>query len=583
MSNCTGRVVSDKKKVFDDLLLPVNDLIDDGSTHAIDELMKVSLAFAALPSGETLLYPLSSIVDNNMLTNVITIQGEPKISVFGNMLASMNILHPFHGEYDTDCFEYSRHIATTSKPLPPYVQLCLEMFPEYLFVCGGEVLKSSGLDLASRYSWQDEYHRSSYEDIDIFVVVPEDVENREDLATFMVKDSIFAIKKYISEDPILSENVEVVVAKGKYHVTVSFHEYDSERDERHNLIKVQFILRIYPNAASIVHGFDLSICKFFRDASGEIYGTPDAWISALTGLLPMDIGNLSLSYGHRLRKYLINYGLGLYVPGLSMLSCHKKDICKWADTYVFGTKELMVYVTASSYALHGRINENDKVVENISDYSGAKATRLQQLAIAHLTGNYDYVTALLRAKEYDIQASEKCEDRFRRLSDKFEYSRIVTALFSRLPKKKKDELSLMKVMDEINGTWNYETTMGEAIKFAIYADYPGTEGYELLEKVKKFNWITKRPGRQGKISARIHPVRIDADEWYTTHTDQYLSLMPKVRRKCILGVTNFEYLAIKKVIQRACEAKGFAYCHDVTKLICDALRLKHLKAKASFC
>lgn len=80
-----------------------------------------------------------------------------------------------------------------------------------------------------------------------------------------------------------------------------------------NTYVFQFILREYPNKASIIYGFDLSMSQFLYDGS-NIYMTKLADASCSYHCNIIDITSRRYNYERRLMKYFIQYSVGIIMP-----------------------------------------------------------------------------------------------------------------------------------------------------------------------------------------------------------------------------------------------------------------------------
>jgi len=89
------------------------------------------------------------------------------------------------------------------------------------------------------------------------------------------------------------------------------------RSEYREILKYQFIHRVYSSLDSIIGGFDLGPCMLAFDGD-MIYGTPlGAW-SIAKGALIVDTTRRSVSFEHRIRKYAGNYRLNVVFPGMTI-------------------------------------------------------------------------------------------------------------------------------------------------------------------------------------------------------------------------------------------------------------------------
>ncbi len=140
-------------------------------------------------------------------------------------------------------------------------------------------------------------------DLDLFFIDP-DIESdtisdsdKSTAATNLLLEAIAFMSNLWMYGPNSTErqSPHVIVSRGEFVTTVYLYEgfhYD----------KIQFIHRVYPNAASVLGGFDLTPCMVAYDGYRILALEIGAW-SALGRINIVDISRRSTSFEHRLQKY----------------------------------------------------------------------------------------------------------------------------------------------------------------------------------------------------------------------------------------------------------------------------------------
>jgi hypothetical protein len=178
----------------------------------------------------------------------------------------------------------------------PFLKQLLLKYPE-IIACGGAI------------------HRAIYDrlwcDIDIFFINAHGCNYNEDgsfdaeaqnTLLFTIIDDL--TQRWLHEDTSKWNEYEpseihkcVVVQRSEYVVTV--YLCDQPHDLRY---KYQFVLRVYPNVAAVLGGFDIPLGAMCYDGE-RVTGTEmGIWCNA-SKLFPVDTSRRSTSYEYRLTKY----------------------------------------------------------------------------------------------------------------------------------------------------------------------------------------------------------------------------------------------------------------------------------------
>lgn len=523
------------------------------------KLVESSLAFAALPSEESFLIPLKLLKDR--------------------YIGRRNNEDICKGLYTFDNLYQIRERRITGAPvLRAHEQHLLDMYPENLFICGGHNLTAEG-----GIGLNDHQARSDA-DIDYFIAIPKSFSEKERIAkaSSIVQDCLKYLHTYFRQDDE-DPDCHCVINKGAQQVSFRivgdpYGVYD--------IPKIQFILRIYPDACSIVHGFDLSVCKVLRTAEGKLYATPDAVVAILQQCLIIDISNLSLSHSFRVKKYYHKCSLRLVVPGLKSGKCHFEQYGAVGESMFclgYGSSKLFMrqYVK--------RITADERNMET-SSYDCAKDMK-DILWYCILMDDYSNLLVSTQCnKKQAAEVVKMTHIAYPKLLGwtKYNFDSILqdVKMFvsEKLPKSCYDKLTELELEEEFNPDSKCFTNMvtklylAEANRYQGYGDTEPSDLFLKLQDMKEYKWIIKNPGRQGKITARSKPIKVDVDKWYTPR-DAMKKYAHHVRRYCILGVTNLEYWTIKNLVKEYCKNE-WADCQKIVlRMICESLRTLHLRSK----
>lgn len=181
----------------------------------------------------------------------------------------------------------------------------------YLAMCGGQVL-----NILNRNANND--------DIDLFFynTTPKHaekiiVETIHDLSkmNFSHEEHIYS-KKYVKNEIYITRNKHVV------NITVQTlyqNKYvNNDKDDEYyrvDILKLQFVLRIYPRLDLIIGGFDLTIAALAYDGY-EFHATQIAAWSVKHRTNIIDISRCSTSFEYRLTKYHNRKCIDLLLPGV---------------------------------------------------------------------------------------------------------------------------------------------------------------------------------------------------------------------------------------------------------------------------
>jgi hypothetical protein len=179
----------------------------------------------------------------------------------------------------------------------PYVSQLLDHFRGRIIAAGGAI-----------YKILNGIHKGD-SDIDLFFVDP-DIENdgvaidvKMAKADAVLKEAVsYLTQKWMvitSPEIIFDEAVTnryVLVTRNQFVTTVNLMQ------DHRDFAKIQFIHRVYPNAGSILGGFDLTSCMVGFDGHRFLGIEIGTW-SALGNFIIVDTSRRSTSFEHRLQKY----------------------------------------------------------------------------------------------------------------------------------------------------------------------------------------------------------------------------------------------------------------------------------------
>jgi hypothetical protein len=222
----------------------------------------------------------------------------------------------------------------------PYINELLAEFRDHLVACGGAVTKI----------FNSVYNSG---DIDLFFY-DLDTDEANKMRISVIEFIINSFEKYKKDDV----ETKYYINRNEYVTTLYVTQNEDEDDINRiqydaitydDIIKYQFIHRIYPNLSSIIGGFDISVCMVAYDGN-NIYATPlGAWSIQNTAII-IDTKRRSTSFEYRLRKYQ-KYGFRLLFPGLS-----KNIIDKFVDN------EKCIYDDMIN-KIHEIINSYDYIID----------------------------------------------------------------------------------------------------------------------------------------------------------------------------------------------------------------------------
>ena len=166
------------------------------------------------------------------------------------------------------------------KDLSIIKDLILNLYPNNLILAGGFALAC--------YK-----HTEEYNDIDIFIHSCNEIEAKN------------IIRNVYGN--ILSSKIVNTFTDSENAFTI-YIEYDD------NILKIQFIKRIYNSPSEIIHGFDIdSCCILYDNNSDNFYCTKRGLYSLINNTNIVNFDKLSPSYEYRLLKYY-KRGFNIYIP-----------------------------------------------------------------------------------------------------------------------------------------------------------------------------------------------------------------------------------------------------------------------------
>src|SRR5437868_7381956 len=83
------------------------------------------------------------------------------------------------------------------------------------------------------------------------------------------------------------------------------------------IYKIQFIRRVYETKDQILLGFDMAGCRIGYNPIDGFFATICGAMAFATGIFPLDLTQRSLSFGHRVDKYMIK-GFTILLPGMDI-------------------------------------------------------------------------------------------------------------------------------------------------------------------------------------------------------------------------------------------------------------------------
>lgn len=211
--------------------------------------------------------------------------------------------------------------------------------------------------------------RGSVADYDLFVYGLPDA----DSATRRVNECIGQLedaKWKVCGEPVCSG----------YAITVRMSQRDT-------VVVVQFILRLYPDIASILLGFDLPPCAVGWDGR-RFVTTPMGYFSLRTGHIVIDTTRRSTTYESRLQKYFCR-GFGLILPNLDAAALHRRIGKKRSDWTTTAVTEYLraadPHAIADTTFESGYVSYPRRIPYAASDYGwGEDIHHYNQLVYANL-------------------------------------------------------------------------------------------------------------------------------------------------------------------------------------------------------
>ena len=346
-------------------------------------------------------------------------------------------------------------------------------------------------------------------------------------ADSMLKLCMETIAEYFDNDP---HKRFIRYSRSEGVQTVTFNDF-----------KLQFIRRNYQDISQVVLGFDLPCCQYGYNLIDGFFATIPGAMAFATGWFALDLTQRSLSFGHRLLKYL-SRGFAVLLPGINPGDIEAQ--LETPDGRFISVGNKLTFELLNNHHHYTNPDHNGDLPLD-SDYEGRCKLNWYYLA-THKYGNVTFYTNNW-PDLYDMDSKDIYDSIFRRTDfDKVKNIKDITiskaALFlqekivdfSLAMSQRKVKLALSMWEDKIT---EYHTKAVE-----IYNNINNPEN----------SWRYKNPG--GQDFGKLNPLITNPREWYG---DNY--------KPVIIGISDYRFTAFKEV----CMKTGFQIPTEIFKILCD--------------
>jgi hypothetical protein len=249
-------------------------------------------------------------------------------------------------------------------------------------------------------------------------------------------------------------------------------------------LEIQFIRRVYQTKEQVLIGFDLAPSRLGFNIKDKFFATSCGLIAVKNRWFPVDTNQRSLSFDHRLNKYL-NKGYSLLLPGLDPNdSKYNTDVWKYRKTGLCFNGKFHIKVDYDS-------SYTSDYAQDIRGYVLPRFVLKERFECFVLNEGINWIP-IKELDDIEIDMSN------------YHYKYDPTVNFIKLFfKDQADKFLLAKVRDD-----DYTCRKMWSEKY----DYYDNLANNFMDIIKENSWKTENPGDQN--FGKLHPINAEPEDWY---------------------------------------------------------------------
>lgn len=216
----------------------------------------------------------------------------------------------------------NKNVTTKMNYLASLINIIFQEYGEYVYIAGGFAF--------SYYCYINYNYIPNFEDIDFFICIPKDIQNRyEILAKICNKFEIFIksmnrccydtdrntnFGSYDSDNVIGGSVTPAQITLKGYKIFT----HDKDHTFLNKGLRLQIIKRLYISPSECIHGFDIDTSCVLLDKNYNIFCTKRFYNAILNGYNVVNFEKMSPSYEYRLFKNF-KRGIAIWIPFINVV------------------------------------------------------------------------------------------------------------------------------------------------------------------------------------------------------------------------------------------------------------------------
>lgn len=216
----------------------------------------------------------------------------------------------------------NKNVTTKMNYLASLINIIFQEYGQYVYIAGGFAF--------SYYCYINYNYIPKFEDIDFFICIPKDVENRYKIVAEICNKFEIFIKSmnsccydtdttknfgsYDSDNVIGGSVTPAQITLKGYKIFT----HDKDHTFLNKGLRLQIIKRLYISPSECIHGFDVDTSCVLLDNNYNIFCTKRFYNAVLNGYNVVNFEKMSPSYEYRLLKNF-KRGIAIWIPFINVL------------------------------------------------------------------------------------------------------------------------------------------------------------------------------------------------------------------------------------------------------------------------